>query len=542
MTDTEGAEVAAVAARLGLESVPEVLRANETAIGRGHHLALVATEGSGVELVYAVASLQAAEADDGESGTAGLSTLVLCATDERAGRVARSLRTALAADTDPVFLATGRWTPADGIPDGTGVLVSRPSRVLPAIRSGHVTTASIRLLVLDDVASLTHLDEWASVEPILETVGSDVRKIAATGRPDAAFRQLLERQLPRARRWPEDLLPISGAEAEAGGGPPLSGQPVRIAVGPASERLALLESCVSAAEASSDTISVICADPHEAAEAASALGVLGRDTTVRGNEVLLGDAGTDAEASARILLGTPTGLPEFSAALEGADLRFVVIEPGRLAHTRILARRAGMPVTPAGAAPLSDPLDAVIIYRGRLEDAIRTTDVVPELLVLEPLIDRYGGARVAAALSALLRRRDSATGPVVPWPDIEAASLGGPTRGGDQVVEVAPRPGRRADSGRRPDRGKHAIPRGARPAWTKLYFGIGKKDDIKPGDLVGAITGETGIVGGQIGKIELRGGFSIVEIDSQVVDEVLGRLQGVTIRGQDVPVRLDRER
>jgi ATP-dependent RNA helicase DeaD len=184
----------------------------------------------------------------------------------------------------------------------------------------------------------------------------------------------------------------------------------------------------------------------------------------------------------------------------------------------------------------------VIIYRGRLEDAIRTTDVVPELLVLEPLIDRYGGARVAAALSALLRRRDSATGPVVPWPDIEAASLGGPTRGGDQVVEVAPRPGRRADSGRRPDRGKPAIPRGARPAWTKLYFGIGKKDDIKPGDLVGAITGETGIVGGQIGKIELRGGFSIVEIDSQVVDEVLGRLQGVTIRGQDVPVRLDRER
>lgn len=541
MTDREGAGIAAVAARLGWESVPEVLRANETALGRGHHLALVATEGSGVETVYAVAALQAAKADDGESAE-GLCTLVLCATDERAGRVARALRTALGLETESIFLATGRWTPADGIPDGTGVLVSRPSRVLPAIRSGHLATASIRLLVLDEVASLTHLDEWASVEPILETVGSEVRKIAATGRPDPAFRQLLERQLPRARRWPEELLPIAGADMEAGDGPPLSGQAVRIAVGPTSERLSLLESCVSAAEAASGAIIVTCADPREAAETAAALAVLGREATVRGDEVRLGGGGAETGPEARILLGAPTGLQEFTSALEGADLRFVVVEPGRLAHIETLARRAGMPVSPVGGASLSDPLDAVVIYRGRLEDAIRSTDVVPELLVLEPLIDRYGGARVAAALSALLRRRDSASSPVVPWPDIEAASLGGTARGGDRVPEVSPRSSRKTDSGRRPDRSSAATPRGARPAWTKLYLGIGKKDEIKPGDLVGAITGETGIVGGQIGKIELRGGFSIVEIDSQVVDDVLRKLQGVTIRGQEVPVRLDRER
>ncbi|MBK5099098.1 MAG: DbpA RNA binding domain-containing protein, partial [Gemmatimonadetes bacterium] len=79
-------------------------------------------------------------------------------------------------------------------------------------------------------------------------------------------------------------------------------------------------------------------------------------------------------------------------------------------------------------------------------------------------------------------------------------------------------------------------------AWTKLFFGIGRKDDIKPGDLVGAITGETGIVGGQIGKIDIRGGFTLVEIDSQVVDDVVRKLAGVTIRGQEVPVRLDRDR
>ena len=538
MTDTEGAGIAAVAARLGWASVPEVLRANEAALRRGHHLALVATEGSGVEALYAVAALQATEADDA-ADTEGVRALVLCATDERAGRVARALRTALGMDAESVFLAGGRWTAADGIPDGTAVLVSRPSRILPAIRSGHLATTSIRLLVLDGVASLTHLDEWASVEPILDTVGGEVRKIASTGRPDPAFRQLLERQLPRGRRWPEELLPIAGTEVEEGLGS--TEPPVRIAVGPSSERLSLLESCVSAAEVAGGTIIVTCADPAEAVEAGAALAVLGRDAAVSGGEIRLG-GDPESEPAARILLGAPTGLPEFSSALEDSELRFVIVDPARLAHVETLARRAGMPVSQVGGVPLSDPLDAVVLYRGRLEDAIRSTDVVPELLVLEPLIDRYGGARVAAALSALLRRRDDASSPVVPWPDIEAASLGGSMRGGSRSADVAPRASRRPDAGRRSERGAAATPRGARSAWTKLYLGIGKKDEIKPGDLVGAITGETGIVGGQIGKIELRGGFSIVEIDSQVVDEVLRKLQGVTIRGQEVPVRLDRER
>ncbi|MDH3297956.1 MAG: DbpA RNA binding domain-containing protein, partial [Gemmatimonadota bacterium] len=62
----------------------------------------------------------------------------------------------------------------------------------------------------------------------------------------------------------------------------------------------------------------------------------------------------------------------------------------------------------------------------------------------------------------------------------------------------------------------------------------------KPGDLVGAITGEAGIAGAQIGKIEIMGNFSLVDVDSQVADEVIDRLAGVTIRGRSVPVRADR--
>jgi hypothetical protein len=516
VTENEGGGIHGVADRLGWASMPEVLAASETALGRGHHLALVASQGSGVEAVYAAAALLVDEADPTPDADA-VRTLVLCPTDERAARVARSIRRAVGAEGGGVFLV-GAGVEAEGIPGGTRIVVSRPSRVLPAIRSGRFGTGALGLLVLDGVSDLEQLDEWTSVEPLLEAVGSDVRKIAVTGRPDPGFRQLLDRQLPRARRWPEELLPAAGPDGDTIGEPDRSGPPLRVAVGPEPEWLTLLETCVAEAEESGGAIRVTCSDPLQADEVSAALAVGGRDVDRAGAEVRVGAGGAEVPVRAGILFGAPANLSDFERAFADNEDRFVIVDPGSLNHIETLSRRAGWPTIPAGGGPLTDPLDAVVEYRRRLEDAVRSADFVPEFLVLEPLIDRFGAARVAVGLSALLRRRDQDVGSIVPWPDIEAASLTG------AAVDKEP------------------PPRGARPAWTKLYFGIGRKDDIKPGDLVGAITGEAGIVGGQIGKIDIRGGFSLVEVDSQVVDDVLRRLQGVTIRGRDVPVRPDRER
>ena len=523
MTETHGAEASTVASRLGWNSGLEILEANESTLRRGHHLALVASEGSGVEAVYAFAVLQACDTEILE-----IQALVLCSTDERAGRVARALQTATGPDGINVFLVGHGWQESDSVPTEAQVVVSRPSRILPAVRSGRVGLGALRLLILDGAAGLTHLDEWSSVEPILDTLEQDVRKIVSTGRPDAEFRALVERQLPRARRWPEDLLPISGSEdAPAGGGPV-----VHVAVGAESEGIALLESCVSTAEESSpDSILVHFADASEITTGAAALSVSGRQVSVDGSTVRIERGDPDRPSGAAILYGAPERLADFETGFGAVGQRYAIVQPLHLSHVEALAQRAGFTVDHFGGAPLSDPLDAVALYRRRLEEAVRSVDFVPELLVLEPLIDRFGAVRVAAALSGLLRRRDESPGTVVPWPDIEAASLSMPSA-------PAAHSGGRAPVARR----SAEPPRGARTAWTKLFFGIGRKDDIKPGDLVGAITGETGIVGGQIGKIDIRGGFTLIEIDSQVVDDVVRKLAGVTIRGQEVPVRQDRDR
>ena len=76
-----GTEAATVAGRLGWVSGLEILDAVEPTLRRDHHLALVATEGSGVEAAYAFAVLQGCDAD-----TRDIQTLILCATDERAAR------------------------------------------------------------------------------------------------------------------------------------------------------------------------------------------------------------------------------------------------------------------------------------------------------------------------------------------------------------------------------------------------------------------------------------------------------------------------
>ncbi|MEJ2482455.1 MAG: DbpA RNA binding domain-containing protein, partial [Gemmatimonadota bacterium] len=354
----------------------------------------------------------------------------------------------------------------------------------------------------------------------------------------------LQRQLPRARRWPEELLPVAGSESEADSEIPDSKPPLRVAVAPAREWLSLLEGCISEAGTEGGGIRVICADSEDAEEVAAALSVGGRLIEREGAEIRLGPGGPAVAAGTGIWFGVPTDLTEFEQGFAGAGERFVIVDPVRLNHVETLARRAGMTTMPAPGAPLTDPLDAVVHYRRRLEEAVRSADYVPELLVLEPLIARYGAARVAAGLSALHRRSDNDRGAVVSGPDIEAASLTGTPAASGAVRDrdSSSHLRARAAAGASGERRAGATPRGARSAWTKLYFGIGRKDDIKPGDLVGAITGEAGIVGGQIGKIDIRGGFSLVEVDSQVVDDVLRRLQGVTIRGRDVPVRPDRER
>ncbi len=71
----------------------------------------------------------------------------------------------------------------------------------------------------------------------------------------------------------------------------------------------------------------------------------------------------------------------------------------------------------------------------------------------------------------------------------------------------------------------------------RLFVGAGRRAGIRPGDLVGAITGEVGIQSRSIGAIEINDGFSLVEVPEALADDVIDALRATKLRGLKVTVR-----
>jgi ATP-dependent RNA helicase DeaD len=76
---------------------------------------------------------------------------------------------------------------------------------------------------------------------------------------------------------------------------------------------------------------------------------------------------------------------------------------------------------------------------------------------------------------------------------------------------------------------------------ARLFVGAGRKAGIRPGDLVGAITGEAGVTSREVGAIQIADGFSLVEVPETLADEIIVALKATTIRGKKILVRRDRQ-
>ena len=78
-------------------------------------------------------------------------------------------------------------------------------------------------------------------------------------------------------------------------------------------------------------------------------------------------------------------------------------------------------------------------------------------------------------------------------------------------------------------------------ASCRVFVGAGKKAGIRPGDLVGAIAGESGVPSSAIGAIRIAENFSVVEVPEDLADAIIEAVGGGTLRGKKVKVRRDRD-
>ncbi|MEU7993725.1 DEAD/DEAH box helicase [Micromonospora sp. NPDC049060] len=164
------------------------------------------------------------------------------------------------------------------------------------------------------------------------------------------------------------------------------------------------------------------------------------------------------------------------------------------------------------------------LTQGALRESLLEDDLDPYRAIVESLTDEFDLVEVALAAVKLAHEATS------PGSDDEEEIPQVPVRG--------PREGRPEAGGRGERRG------GARPrtgGTTQVFIGLGRRAGVRPQDLVGAITGETGVSGRDIGSIEIADRFSLVEVPQSVADEVIAGLRGSTIKGRKATVRRDRD-
>jgi ATP-dependent RNA helicase DeaD len=211
------------------------------------------------------------------------------------------------------------------------------------------------------------------------------------------------------------------------------------------------------------------------------------------------------------------------AGREGVAI--TLAEPREHRMLKTIERVAGSPISVQTVPTVADlRARRLDLTRGALRESLLGDDLDRFRVVVETLTDEFDLMEVALAAVKL------------------AHEAGGGADDEEEIPQVAFRPdaGKRSD-GRGAARGE--APRGRRPTGgpaARLFVGLGREAGIRPGDLVGAITGETGLTGRDIGAIEIHQRFSLVEVPEPAAGEVIGALKATMIKGRKATVRRDK--
>ncbi len=76
------------------------------------------------------------------------------------------------------------------------------------------------------------------------------------------------------------------------------------------------------------------------------------------------------------------------------------------------------------------------------------------------------------------------------------------------------------------------------PIMATMQIDVGRKNKIRPGDILGALTGDAGLTGSQIGKIDIFDRASYIAIDRKALRKVLDYFANGKIKGRLVRVRM----
>ena len=77
---------------------------------------------------------------------------------------------------------------------------------------------------------------------------------------------------------------------------------------------------------------------------------------------------------------------------------------------------------------------------------------------------------------------------------------------------------------------------GAEEGMVRLFINIGKNQKVRPGDILGAIAGESGMPGKLVGCIDMFDKYTFVEVPREFASDVLNAMKHAKIKGKSINI------
>jgi ATP-dependent RNA helicase DeaD len=434
--------------------------------------------------------------------------------------VTRDAETALAiSETVLRFSGPGgiEVVPVTGAARAGRIFRSRPVLAVagPATELGALVRAS--LLKLDTVRTvvLAWVDDIledgpesvAALEALLGELG-EAGRVVVSRKLTPAVENLVERYARRARR-------VGPAETEVPTMPENYEFPIiRFVTVADTARVSALRRLLDDLDPPSAII--VARDEAAAADASRTIRTLGYhvdDPTIRVTRSDFRDA-----AHTVIFYQSPVTPAELQRIAQAKPVQVVVLaQPGQVPSLRELSSGRLTPMNLLGPERRAHDRDEAV--RQELRNVLTHGVPAREVISLEPLLEEFDAAEVAAAALHVLERE----------------------RAQRRKAEAAQPPAARA----RPVGGEGERPHGPSAAtggMTRLFMTVGTRDGVKTGDLMGMIAGEGGIPGDHVGKIDLRESHALVEVAEADAASVIARVNGAMVGGRRVVVRGERDK
>jgi ATP-dependent RNA helicase DeaD len=391
-------------------------------------------------------------------------------------------------------------------------IAATPATLVALLRSSAVKLDGVRTVIIAWADELFDAQEGEALEVVLAELPKDASRTVVADRLSPEVEALVERHLRRASR--------QGTAGEESSPASLA---IRYVNTTAAGRQAAFRRLLD--DLDPPSVIVLASDARAIDEARAAVASLGfeGDASVR-----VEGAPIEEQAALVVFYDLPVQT-EAIARVQATEPAQVValVTPRQVAALRRLTTGTVEPLDVSRAAMKARARDERV--RSAIRAELQAGFPSREVMALEPLLSEFDGLEIAAAALRLMERtrhdenarRVEAERPV--------------QRAAERPTE---RPAERGDDRResRPRRTESARGSGE---FTRVFLSIGDRDGVRPGDLVGAITGETGITSDRIGKLDIRDGHSVAEIAAADADAVIEKMNGVTLKGRRIAARVD---